>query len=593
MEIKEQIKLIPNKPGVYQYFDKNDKIIYIGKAKDLRKRVSSYFVKNVDSFKTKLLIKNIFNIKFIVVDTEQDALLLENTLIKKHQPKYNILLKDDKTFPWICVKKEAFPRVFSTRTVIRDGSDYFGPYSSYPMMRAIMDLIRQLFKYRTCKLNLSEENIKKNKFKLCLEYHIGNCMGPCVGYQSEKDYSQTISNIKLLVKGNLHEVIQNLKEIMIVFSKEYKYEQAQIIKEKIEILESYKHKSTVVNAAINNVDIFNILSDDSNAFVNYLKIVNGSIIQSHSVEIKKKINESDEDILIISICNLRERFNSTSKEIIVPFKIDENWFNTKITIPISGDKKQLLDLSYRNLLYYRQEYLTKSLSEKKDEKKSFVLNQLMIDLKLKHIPELIECFDISNIQGKHIVASCVVFVNGKPAKNEYRHYNIKSTETQDDFMSMEEVVERRYKRKINEKQKIPNLIIIDGGKGQLNSAVKSLKKLGIYGTVPVIGIAKKLEEIYFPGDKYPIYLNKKSASLKLIQSIRNEAHRFVIEFHRLKRSKSAITSELLQIKGLGQKSFEKLISKFTTIENIKNATEKDLELVVGKKVASLIIKYYK
>lgn len=593
MEIKEQIKLIPNKPGVYQYFDKNDKIIYIGKAKDLRKRVSSYFVKNVDSFKTKLLIKNIFNIKFIVVDTEQDALLLENTLIKKHQPKYNILLKDDKTFPWICVKKEAFPRVFSTRTVIRDGSDYFGPYSSYPMMRAIMDLIRQLFKYRTCKLNLSEENIKKNKFKLCLEYHIGNCMGPCVGYQSEKDYSQTISNIKLLVKGNLHEVIQNLKEIMIVFSKEYKYEQAQIIKEKIEILEGYKHKSTVVNAAINNVDIFNILSDDSNAFVNYLKIVNGSIIQSHSVEIKKKINESDEDILIISICNLRERFNSTSKEIIVPFKIDENWFNTKITIPKSGDKKQLLDLSYRNLLYYRQEYLTKSLSEKKDEKKSFVLNQLMIDLKLKHIPELIECFDISNIQGKHIVASCVVFVNGKPAKNEYRHYNIKSTETQDDFMSMEEVVERRYKRKINEKQKIPNLIIIDGGKGQLNSAVKSLKKLGIYGIVPVIGIAKKLEEIYFPGDKYPIYLNKKSASLKLIQSIRNEAHRFVIEFHRLKRSKSAITSELLQIKGLGQKSFEKLISKFTTIENIKNATEKDLELVVGKKVASLIIKYYK
>lgn len=587
--IKEILKNIPSKPGVYQYFDSSGKIIYIGKAKNLKKRVSQYFHKeNYDNYKTKILVKKIADIKYIVVDSEPDALLLENNLIKKHQPRYNILLKDDKTFPWICIKNEPFPRIMSTRNFIKDGSTYFGPYASYTMYRTLLDLIRQLFKYRTCKLNLSTENIKEKKYKVCLEYHIGNCLAPCIGKESEEQYNQTISNIKQILRGNIHDVKLSLKELMKKFADNYKFEEAQLIKDKIDILEKYQVKSTIVNPTINNVDVFNILNDKKEAFVNYMKIVDGAIIQTHTVEIRKKLEESNEEILQIVIPEIREKLHSNSPEIILPENVEIEFCDAKITVPKIGDKIKLLELSHRNLMYYRQDKISRSLTEKKEEKSTSVLEIIKTDLRLTEKPALIECFDISNIQGTNVVASCVVFINGKPANKEYRHFNIKTVEGQNDFASMHEVVYRRYKRKIEEGTDIPQLIIIDGGKGQLNAAVDALKELGIYGNMGIIGVAKRLEEIFFPGDKYPIYLKKTSHTLRVIQHIRNEAHRFVIGFHRDQRSGKFNKSILNEIKGLGDKTVEKIWKNFKSIEEIKSVELDKLSSVVGNAKAKLI-----
>lgn len=587
--IKETIQNIPSKPGVYQYFDASGKIIYIGKAKNLKKRVSQYFHKeNYDNYKTKILVKKIVDIKYIVVDSEPDALLLENNLIKKHQPRYNILLKDDKTFPWICIKNEPFPRIMSTRNFIKDGSTYFGPYASYTMYRTLLDLIRQLFKYRTCKLNLSNENIKEKKFKVCLEYHIGNCLAPCIGKESEEQYNQTISNIKQILKGNIHDVKLSLKEMMKEYADNYKFEEAQLIKDKIDILEKYQVKSTIVNPTINNVDVFNILNDKKEAFVNYMKIVDGAIIQTHTVEIRKKLEESNEEILQIVIPEIREKLHSNSPEIILHENVEIEFCDAKITVPKIGDKIKLLELSHRNLMYYRQDKISRSLTEKKEEKSTSVLEIIKTDLRLTEKPKLIECFDISNTQGTNVVASCVVFINGKPANKEYRHFNIKTVDGQNDFASMHEVVYRRYKRKIEDGTDIPQLIIIDGGKGQLNAAVEALKEIGIYGNMGIIGVAKRLEEIFFPGDKYPIYLKKTSHTLRVIQHIRNEAHRFVIGFHRDKRSGNSNKSILNDIKGLGDKTVAKIWKNFKSIEEIKSVELDKLSSVVGNAKAKLI-----
>jgi len=589
INLKETLSLIPPKPGVYQYFDASGKIIYIGKAKNLKKRVSQYFNKeNHDSYKTKILVKKIVEIKYIVVDSEQDALLLENNLIKKHQPRYNILLKDDKTFPWICIKNEPFPRIISVRNYIKDGSVYFGPYASYTMYRTLLDLIRQLFKYRTCKLNLTQENINAKKFNVCLEYHIGNCLAPCVKYESQEQYNLTINNIKQILKGNIHDVKLSLKNMMKEYACNYKFEEAQLVKEKIEILEKYQVKSTIVNPQINNVDVFNILNDKKEAFVNYLKIVDGAIIQTHTVEIRKKLEESNEEILQIVIPEIREKLHSNSPEIILPEPVELEFCDAKITVPKIGDKIKLLELSHRNLMYYRQDKISRSLTEKKEEKTSSILEIIKNDLRLKEIPELIECFDISNIQGTNVVASCVVFRNAKPANKEYRHFNIKTVEGQNDFASMHEVIFRRYKRKIEENEDIPQLVIIDGGKGQLNAAVDALKELGIYGNMAIIGVAKRLEEIFFPGDKYPVYIKKTSHTLRVIQHIRNEAHRFVIGFHRNKRSEKSNKSILNDIHGLGDKTIAKLWKNYKSIEEIKLTDIETLAAIVGKSKTKII-----
>jgi len=591
--LQSLVKVLPNKPGVYQYYDKDGVIIYVGKAKDLRKRVSSYFVKNQDSAKTRILVRRIVDIKHIVVETETDALLLENNLIKKYQPRYNVMLKDDKSYPWIVVKKEAFPRVFYTRNVIKDGSKYYGPFTSVTLVRTIIDLFKQIYLLRTCKLNLSRDNIAKGKFKVCLEYHIGNCLGPCVGEQSEEDYNEGIEHIHHILKGNIGSVIQILKERMNNYAEDFEFEKAQNVKERLSLLENYQSKSTVVNATISDVDVYSIVDDENFAYINFLKVVNGAIIQVHTIEIKKKLNEIKEELLPLGIVSIREKFFSVSKEIIVPFHIDYQIDNVKFLVPIRGDKKKLLELSEKNVKFYRLEKLKhiENVDPQKHTKR--ILNTLKTDLRLQELPVHIECFDNSNIQGSYPVAACVVFRNAKPAAKEYRHFNIKTVDGPDDFASMEEVIYRRYKRMLDEKKDLPQLIVIDGGKGQLSSAVKSLDELGLRGKIGIIGIAKKLEEIYFPGDSIPIYLDKNSESLKVIQHARNEAHRFGITFHRNKRSKDFITSDLDQIKGIGEKTREILFSEFGSIKKMKEADFKKLEQKIGTSKAGIIVNFFK
>jgi len=586
-----QLKTLPDSPGVYQYYDKEDKILYVGKAKNLKKRVASYFTKTHENAKTRILVKKIVTIKHIVVNTETDALLLENNLIKKYQPRYNIMLKDDKTYPWICIKKERFPRVFMTRRVIKDGSEYFGPYTSVRTVKVLLDLIRELYPLRTCKYDLSKEKIDAGKYKVCLEYHLGNCKGPCENFQSEENYNEAIKAIRNIVKGNFKESLEKFQEMMMGFAEKMEFEEAQKVKEKLDLLSNYQAKSTIVNPSINNVDVFSIISDESYGYVNFFKIANGSIIQSHTTEIKKKLDETDAEILSLAIVEIRQRFNSMSKEVYVPFKVDLG-DTVKVTVPKLGDKKRIIELSERNAKYYRQEQFKQIKIADPDRHVKRIMAQMQKDLRLSEEPRHIECFDNSNIQGTHPVAACVVFKDGKPSKKEYRHYNIKTVEGPDDFASMEEVVFRRYKRLLAEDEPLPQLIVIDGGKGQLSSALKSLDLLGLRGKIAIIGIAKRLEEIYYPGDPIPMYLDKKSESLKIIQFLRNEAHRFGITLHRNKRSKSAIQSELEQIPAIGKQTITSLLRKFKSAKRVKNATFEELKAVVGDARAKKVFKYF-
>lgn len=592
--IQKLLGSLPNDPGVYQYFDDAGKIIYVGKAKNLKKRVSSYFNKEQhENGKTHVLVKKIADIKTIIVDTEMDALLLENNMIKKHQPRYNVMLKDDKTYPWICIKNERFPRVFPTRTMIKDGSLYFGPYTSVKVMHMVLDLIKDLYKLRNCNLNLTDENIKAGKFKVCLEYHIGNCKAPCVAKETEEVYNQKISDIKEIIKGNVGTVARHLKEMLKESVSKLEYENAAILKEKIDQLDKFQSRSTVVNSSITDVDVFSIISDETHGFVNYFKVVNGSIIQSHTLEIKKKLDESDEELISLAMVELRERFNSTSKEIIVPFEIETEFPGITFTIPQRGDKKHLLELSERNVKYYKQEKLKQESLVDPERHTKRILEQMKKDLHLTEDPRHIECFDNSNFQGAYPVAAMTVFKDVKPSKKDYRHFNIKTVEGPDDFASMEEVIYRRYKRLLDENQSLPQLIVIDGGKGQLSSALESLEKLGLRGKIGIIGIAKRLEEIYFPDDPIPMYLDKRSESLKIIQQIRDEAHRFGITHHRSKRDKGTLKTELTDIPGVSDVTAKKLLSHFRSVKNIKEAKETELAEVVGKSKAKVILEHFK
>lgn len=592
MHIKESLKPVltslPDQPGVYQYFDEEGTILYVGKAKNLKKRVSSYFHKEHDNAKLNLLVRKIERINYIVVKTEWDALLLENSLIKKHQPRYNVMLKDDKTYPWICIKKEPFPRVFPTRKVIRDGSEYFGPYASVTLMKTVLEFVKKLYPLRTCNLKLTEENINKKKFKRCLEYHLGNCKGPCEGLQSKEDYDYSIAQIRQIIKGNINSVIRYLKNEMEAQADKWEFEKAQQLKEKLDLLEKYQSRSAVVNPTITNADVFTILSDDKSGYVNYLKVVNGAIIQSHTIELSKKLDETEEDLLLMGIADLRQRFDSDSHEIILSRAIESEIPGVTVLIPQKGDKMRLIELSENNLKYYiREKQMLASLKspqKRADEK----LEQMKKDLHLKELPHRIECFDNSNIQGAFPVAAMTVFVDGKPSKKDYRHFNIRSVQGPNDFASMEEVIYRRYKRLLDEKQPLPQLIVIDGGKGQLSSALSSLERLGIANKVGIIGIAKKLEELYFPGDSIPLYLDKRSPTLRIIQQIRDEAHRFGITHHRKRRSKGSFQTSLTGIEGIGEKTAEKLLKKFGSVARIKKASLNEIADLIGTDKANLL-----
>ena len=590
--LKTKLAVLPDQPGIYQYFDNTGKIIYIGKAKNLKKRVSSYFSKVPENRKTAMLVRRISDIRHLVVDSEEDALLLENNLIKKYQPRYNIRLKDDKTYPWICIKNERFPRVFKTRNVIRDGSEYFGPYTSYLTVRTLLELFKSIYKLRTCNYNLTAENIARNKFKVCLEYHIGNCLGPCEGLIEESEYQQVIAEIRDILKGNISGVIKHLKALMDDYARNYRFEEAHKIKEKLFSLEKFQSRSTVVSPTITDVDVFTIDEDAEIAVVNYLKIIQGAIVQTFTMEMKKQLDEVAADLLPMAIIEIRQKIFSNAREILVPFKLDITLKNVEFKVPARGDKQKLLELSLRNAKYYRLEREKQLALTQPQRSGERILETLQKDLQLSEIPRRIECFDNSNLQGTNPVAACVVFVNGKPAKREYRHFNVKTVEGPNDFASMEEIIFRRYKRQLEEQQPLPQLIIIDGGKGQLSAAVKVLDELGLRGKTGIIGIAKRLEEVYFPGDQIPLYLDKKSESLKLIQQLRDEAHRFGITFHRQKRSGAFLKSELENIFGVGPATMQKLLGTFKSVKNIQNLSIEELTPVVGKSKATLIFAYF-
>jgi len=592
-DYKKALADIPHKPGVYQYWDHEDTLIYIGKAKDLRNRVGSYFNQdNQMNGKTRVLVSKIRKITFTIVDTEIDAWLLENSLIKKHQPRYNIMLKDDKTYPWIIIKKEPFPRIYWTRKMVKDGSTYFGPYASVGMMHTILDLIKETYPLRTCNLPLTEDNINSGKFKVCLEYQIGNCKGPCQAYQSHPDYDQNIEEIKDILNGKIGNVIRDVKQIIKNAVADLNFEYAHQYQKKLLVLEKYQSKSTVVNSSITNVDVVSIASDERYAFVNYLKIMNGSIIQTQTIEIKKRLDESDEELLTIAITEFRTKFNSTSKEVIVPFDITLSDENLKFTVPKLGEKKNLLELSHKNVLFFRREKLNQYEKLNPDLRSERILTQMQKDLMLTQLPVHIECFDNSNFQGAYPVSAIVVFKDAKPSKKDYRHFNVKTVEGPNDFATMEEAVYRRYKRMLEEGESLPQLIIIDGGKGQLSSAVSSLKKLGIDTKVTVIGIAKRLEELYYPGDSYPLHLDKKSETLKVIQQLRDEAHRFGITFHRKKRDQGTLKTELEAIPGIGKTTADKLLRQFKSVKKIKEATTAQLEQVLNKTQVKTLLTFF-
>jgi len=588
------VRSLPDKPGVYRFFNEENVIIYVGKAKSLKKRVASYF--NNESSrpgKVRVLVSHIHDIKTTIVDTETDALLLENNLIKKYQPRYNIQLKDDKTFPWICIKNEPFPRVFPTRNPVKDGSEYFGPFANVKMMNTLLDLMRQLYPLRTCKYNLTKQNIDAGKFSVCLQYHIKNCLGPCEGLQAEQDYDESVSHIRSIVKGNIGEVIQKLKKLMKAYAQNMEFENAQAVKEKLDLLESFKGKSTIVSASIHNVDVVSIQSDEKSGYVNFLKVVNGAIVQTHTIELKKKLDESDEELLVFAISELRERFSSNSKELVVPFMPETTIEDVKYMVPQRGDKRSLLELSERNVKFYRLEKQKRKDLVDPDRHTRRIMATMKSDLRLSEEPRHIECFDNSNFQGAYPVAAMVCFKDGKPSKKDYRHYNIKTVVGPDDFASMEEIIYRRYSRLQREESPLPQLILIDGGKGQLSAAVKSLDKLGLRGKIAIIGIAKRLEELYYPGDSLPLYLDKKSETLKILQRLRDEAHRFGITHHRNKRDKGTIKTSLTEIPGIGEATANLLLKKFKSLKKIKEATEAELVAVVGKAKSGLLTEYFK
>ena len=587
------VKAIPHKPGVYQFLDSKNKIIYVGKAKDLRKRVSSYFTKiHSISGKVQMLVRKIADIKYIVVSTEQDALLLENNLIKKYRPRYNVALKDDKTFPWIRIRNEPFPRVDYTRNLTRDGSQYFGPYANVRMMHTLLELIRQLYPLRNCTFKLTDSNIRDQKFKVCLEYHIGNCKAPCVGLQSSEDYDESIHSIRDIIKGNLSSVARQLRKLMMELAEKREFEKAHLVKEKYLALEKYQSKSTVVNRNINDIDVFSIVSDATTAYVNFMKVMNGAIIQVHTIELQKKLDESDKELLSLAITNIRHRFESGSPEIIVPFEPDFEHPHGTFTVPKIGDKKKLLELSQRNVKYYQLEKEKQKELVDPEHKSRRILNAMMKDLRMTELPEHIECFDNSNIQGDFPVAAMVCFMHARPDKSEYRHFNIKTVQGSDDYASLEEIVFRRYKRLLDENKPLPQLIIVDGGKGQLNTTLKSLKKLGLSGKMTVIGIAKKLEEIYYPHDPLPMYLDKKSESLRLIQQMRDEAHRFGITHHRKRREKGTVKSALTDINGIGFNTARQLLLTFKSVKRIREASPEELQKIIGKAKGKLVFEFF-
>jgi len=598
MPVPEQFRTLlmslPDRPGIYQYYDADGRLLYVGKAKSLKKRVSSYFNKDIyENGKTAVLVRKIADIKYIVVDTDLEALLLENTLIKQHQPKYNIQLRDDKTYPWICISNERFPRVFSTRTVIQDGSQYYGPYASVKVMNTALELVRQLYPLRTCRFALSPENIAKKKFKVCLEYHLGNCKGPCEGLQNEDDYNEAIASIRHIIRGNVSAVIRHLREQIQRHATELRFERAQELKDKLDKLERYQAKSTVVNPSIDNVDVFGFASDERAAYVNFLKVINGAIVQGHTLELKKKIEESDTELLELAIAELRSRYSSTAPEIILPFAVETEMPGVTFTIPQRGDKKKLLELSERNVEVYRKEKERQESLTDPERHTKRILQTMQKDLRLQEEPRHIECFDNSNFHGDYAVSAMTVFKDARPSKKDYRHFNIRTVTGPDDFASMEEVIYRRYKRVVEENQPLPQLIVIDGGKGQLSAAVSSLEKLNLRGKIAVIGIAKRLEEIYYPDDPVPLYLDKRSETLRIIQHIRDEAHRFGITHHRKRRSKGTIKSELTEIKGISDTTATKLLSKFKSVRQIRETPEAELATVIGAAKAKLVLEYFK
>jgi len=591
-DYRSALKNVPHKPGIYQFWDSEKELIYIGKAKDLRNRVTSYFNNPNVNAKTRVLVSKIRDITFTIVDTEVDAWLLENSLIKKHQPRYNVMLKDDKTYPWIIIKNENYPRIFWTRRIIRDGSKYLGPYASVSMMHNILGLIKETYPLRTCNLPLTRQNIEKGKFKVCLEYQLGNCKGPCQDYQTEADYSHNIGEITDILNGKIGAVLRGLKNDMDAAVVEMNYELAHRLKRKFDLLENYQSKSTVVNSSITDIDVFSIASEEKYAFVNFLKIMNGTIIQTQTIELKKRLDESDEELLTLAITEFRSRYNSQSKEIIVPFEIDVEDSGFKFTVPKLGEKKKLLDLSQKNVLFFKKEKIDQYEKLNPEIRTERLLTQMMKDLRMNQLPRHIECFDNSNFQGKYPVSAIVVFKDAKPSKKDYRHFNVKTVVGPDDFATMEEAVHRRYRRMLDEGTELPQLIIIDGGKGQLSSALKSLKLLGIDKQVTVIGIAKRLEELYYPGDQYPLYLDKRSETLKVIQQLRDEAHRFGITFHRKKRDQGTLVTELELIEGIGKTTSAKLLKYFKSVKKIREATEIELMEVVNTKQAKAILSYF-
>lgn len=592
-QLKNLISALPDNPGVYRFSNAEGVIIYVGKARSLKKRVASYFNREqYENRKTWVMVNKVSDIAYTVVETELDALLLENSLIKKYQPRYNIRLKDDKSFPWICIRDERFPRVYAMRNPVKDGSHYYGPYANVKMMHAVLELARRLYPLRTCNLNLTEENIQAKKFKICLEYQIGNCKGPCEALQSEEEYMENIAQVKHIIKGNIRSVLEHLERQMNDFAANLKYEKAQVIKDKLNMVEKFRGKSTVVNPGIGKVDVFSIMSDEKNAYVNFMRVVDGAIVQTHTLELNKRLDESDEDLLAFAMGEIFELFGSEMKEVLVPFPPGIEFPGLEFIVPQRGDKKSLLELSLRNAKYFRQDKLRIQEKINPERHTQRILEQMKTDLRMKELPLHIECFDNSNIQGAHPVSAMVVFKNAKPSKKDYRHFNIRTVEGPDDFASMEEVITRRYRRMIEEDQPMPQLIIIDGGKGQLSSALESLEKLGLRGKITVIGIAKKLEEIYFPGDSLPLYFDKKSETLRVIQHARNEAHRFGITHHRNRRSKATVKTELTEIKGISHTSAQKLLKIFGSVKKLKEASEEEISKVVGKAKGKLVTEHF-
>ena len=587
-----QLKTLPSEPGVYRYYDKNDQLLYVGKAKHLKKRVLSYFNKNQNGYRTRIMVSKIHRLETTVVNSEYDALLLENNLIKAHQPFYNVMLKDDKSYPWICIKNEDFPRIFLTRTKIKDGSEYYGPYAKVRPARILLDTIKSLYKIRTCNLNLAPEKIAEGKYRVCLEYHIKNCNGPCEALESKEDYDEKVEAIRGIIKGDFRFAKKYLEERMYRFASNLEFEKAQMIKQNIESLDDYQAKHTVVNPTIDDVDVFGMTSDETAAYVNYFKIRNGSIVQSFTTEIKKVLEETDEDILEEALVEIRQKFDSTSKEILIPFHLGIEIPNVKLIVPKVGDKKRIVELSEKNAKEYRLEKLKQVQIIDPERHTNRIMSEMQRILRMPVEPRHIEGFDNSNIQGTNPVSACVVFKDGKPSKADYRIFHPKTVEGPNDFATMEEVIYRRYRRLLDEGEPLPQLILIDGGKGQLSSAVKSLKLLGLYGKITIIGIAKRLEEIYFPEDSIPLYIDKKAETLKILQRVRDEAHRFGVKHHRTRRKNSTIKSELEEIPGIGEKTIELLLSKLKSVKRVKESDLATLEEILGKAKAKIVWAFF-